>query len=163
MAFRAYDPERDKDAAHRIWRETGWIEESEVASMDVFVEACRAMVAEVNGEAECLVLSTTGEMCYLEERLAFACVMGVTTSRVARKQGLASRLTAQLIAAGAVDGAQVTGLGMFEQGFYNQLGMGTGSYELWAGFDPARLRVPVRPRAPRRDDVPEERLRSGRL
>jgi hypothetical protein len=74
----------------------------------------------------------------------------VTTSRVARKQGLASRLAAELIAVDAAEGAQVAGLGMFEQGFYDQLGMGTGGYELWASFDPARLRVPVKARVPRR-------------
>ncbi|MBN1640033.1 MAG: hypothetical protein JXA09_02265 [Anaerolineae bacterium] len=146
MTFRAYDPARDKEAAHRIWRESGWLGDGDDAAMDVVLEACRAAVAELNGEAECLVLTTGGGMCYLEQRIPFACVIGVTTSRIARKQGLASRLTARQIAADAVDGAQVAGLGMFEQGFYNQLGMGTGSYEMWASFDPARLRVAVRPR-----------------
>jgi len=39
---------------------------------------------------------------------------------------------------------------MFEQGFYNQLGFGTGSYEHWVSFDPARLRIPIEARVPRR-------------
>jgi hypothetical protein len=150
MIFRAYDAERDKQAAYRIWREVGWMEDGNEEAADIFIQACRAMVAEVGGEAECLVTSAPGEMRYLDEALPFAGVMGVTTSRVARKQGLASRLTARVLAADAADGALVAGLGMFEQGFYNQLGLGTGSYEHWVGFDPARLRVDVEARVPRR-------------
>jgi hypothetical protein len=150
MTFRTYDPERDKTAAQRIWREIGWLEEGKEAEMDVFVEASRAMVADLNGEAECLVLSSPGTMRYLDQELPFAGVTGVTTSRVARKLGLASQLTARLVAADAADGALVAGLGMFEQGFYNQLGFGTCGYEHWIGFDPDRLRVKVRARVPRR-------------
>jgi hypothetical protein len=150
MILRAYDAERDRKAACRIWREVGWIEEGQEEAVDIFVQACRAMVAEVNEEAECLVLSAPGEIRYLDESLSFAGVMSVTTSRVARKQGLASRLTARVLAADAADGALVAGLGMFEQGFYNQLGFGTGSYEHWVGFDPARLRVEAKARVPRR-------------
>ncbi len=150
MTYRAYDAERDKTAAHRIWRETGWIEEGQEEAMDTFLQAGRAMVAEVDGEAECLVASAPGEMRYLEETLPFAAVTAVTTSRVARKQGYARELTARVLAADAADGALVAGLGMFEQGFYNQLGFGTGSYEHWVGFDPARLRLGVEPRVPRR-------------
>jgi hypothetical protein len=108
------------------------------------------MVAEIDGQAECLVLSAPGGIRYLDEELAFAGVTAVTTSRVARRQGFASRLTARMVAADAVDGALVAGLGMFEQGFYNQLGFGTGSYEHWMGFDPAQLRVPVKARVPSR-------------
>jgi hypothetical protein len=67
-----------------------------------------------------------------------------------RKQGFARELTACVLAADAADGALVAGLGMFEQGFYNQLGFGTGSYEHWVGFDPARLRLGVQARVPRR-------------
>jgi hypothetical protein len=148
--LRLYDAERDKQAAYRIWREVGWMEDGQEEASDIFIRACRAMVAEVRGEAECLVLSAPGEMRYLGETLPFAGVMSVTTSRVARKQGLASRLTARVLAADAVDGALVAGLGMFEQGFYNQLGFGTGSYEHWIGFDPARLRLDVEARVPRR-------------
>jgi len=150
MKFRVYDPTKDKDAVHRIWREIGWIEKDKEEVMDIFVESGRAMVAQVNGEAECLVLSAPGTMRYLEQELAFCAVTSVTTSRIARKQGLAKRLAAQVIAADATKGALVSSLGMFEQGFYNQLGYGTGGYEHWVGFDPARLNVKVQARIPRR-------------
>lgn len=150
MLFRNYEPDRDKETTHRIWRETGWIEKEKEEEMDRLVGAGRSMVAELGEEAESLVLSAPGTVRYLNEDLPFAGVTAVTTSRVARKQGLASRLTARVIAADAAEGALVSGLGMFEQGFYNQLGFGTGSYEVWTAFDPARLRVDVRARVPRR-------------
>ena len=150
MNLRAYDPDRDREAAHRIWMEVGWLEKEKIEIADTFIAAGRAMVAEVDGAAECLVLSVPGSLRYLEEDLAFAGVTGVTTSHVARKQGLASRLTARAVAEDAADGALVAGLGMFEQGYYNQLGFGTGGYVHWAHFDPARLRIPVKARAPRR-------------
>jgi len=150
MTSREYDPIRDKEAAHRIWMETGWLQKGKEEAMDIYVGSGRAMVAEVNGEAECLVLSALGTIRHLEDELPFTAVTGVNTSRVARKQGFASRLTARVVAADAADGALVAGLGMFEQGFYNRLGFGTGSYELWVGFDPAQLQIEVKPRVPRR-------------
>ena len=146
--FRAYDPERDREAAHRIWREVGWLKEGREEAMDRYVLAGRALVAEIDGTAECLVLSSTGLLRYREEDLPFACLTGVTTSYVARRQKLAGRLAASIVAADALDGALVAGLGMFEQGFYNKLGFGTGTYEIFYTFDPAHLRVPVSPRVP---------------
>ncbi|HPO74879.1 MAG TPA: GNAT family N-acetyltransferase, partial [Armatimonadota bacterium] len=146
--FRAYDPERDREATHRIWREVGWLKKGREEAMDRYVRASRALVAEIDGTAECLVLSTPGSLRYLDEDLPFACVIGVTTSYIARRQKLAGRLAARLVAADALDGALVTALGMFEQGFYNKLGFGTGTYEIFYAFDPAHLRVPVSPRVP---------------
>jgi hypothetical protein len=78
------------------------------------------------------------------------CVAAVATSRVARQRGLAGELTAAAIARDAADGAAVAGLGMFDQGFYNRLGFGTGAYVRENTFDPAALRVEPARRAPRR-------------
>ncbi len=150
--FRAYDPERDGDAAFRIWQEVGWVEDDEKKreAFDLFVGASRALVAEIAGAAECLALSMPGSLRHLDKSLPFSAVTGVTTSRVARKQGLAGRLTAQLIAEDAAAGALVAGLGIFEQGFYDRLGFGSGGYEHWLAFDPAQLKVNVEHRVPRR-------------
>ncbi len=152
MVFRAYDRDRDRDAVHRIWREAGWIESGQEPHLDIFVDACRSRVAEIDGAAECLVLTTPGTVRHLHADIPMSCVAAVTTSRVARKQGFAGRLTAQAIAADAADGAHVSALGMFEQGFYNRLGFGTGAYEHMVSLDPSRLRLPdgVGGRAPRR-------------
>ena len=151
MEFREYDPQRDKQAVHRIWREIGWIEkEKDEGAMDVFLDGSRNVVAEVNGEAECLVNTNSGTLRYLDEDLPLSGVTGVATSRIARKQGLASRLTAHALARDAAAGALACLLGVFEQGYYDQLGFGNGGYEHWCTFDPAQLDVTVKPRAPRR-------------
>jgi hypothetical protein len=91
-----------------------------------------------------------GVIRYLDEDLPLSAVTAVLTSRIARRQGLAKRVTARVIAIDAAEGALVSGLGMFEQGFYNQLGFGTGPYEHWFSFDPAQLKVEYRARIPRR-------------
>lgn len=150
--FRDFDYERDRLAARRIWQEVGWLsyDADKAARVDPVFAAARGHVAEVNGEAECLVLTTPGTIRYLDEELALCVVAGVTTSRVARRMGLAARVTARAIAADAADGAQVAALGIFDQGFYNQLGFGTGGYEHWISFDPASLLVGPPTRSPRR-------------
>lgn len=152
MNFRHYDPQKDKKATHRMWQEVGWVGNSIEGkqAVDAFLEGSRALVAEINGEAECLANAMPGVIRYLDEDLPLSAVTAVLTSRIARRQGLAKRLTAQLIAADATEGALVSGLGMFEQGFYNQLGYGTGPYEHWFKFDPAQLNVTHKARIPRR-------------
>ncbi len=142
MQYRVYDPEKDVVAAHRIWRETGWVTSDEPEpGQKLVLRSGRTLVADIDGEAECLTLTVPGAMRYLDAEVPFAAVMAVTTSRVARKQGLAGRLTAQAIALDVADGAAVSALGIFEQGFYNRLGFGNGSYEHWIRFDPATLQV----------------------
>lgn len=151
MSFRPYDAAKDQEAVRRIWYETGWLsDKSEEEPLDKFLDASRALVAELNGEAECLVTSTPGTFRYQTEDLVLSAVTAVTTSRVARKQGFARHLTARLIAEDAADGAHVSALGIFEQGFYDTLGYGSGPYEHWISFDPAQLNVKVRARVPQR-------------
>ena len=151
MNFRTYNPKKDKEAAHRIWYEIGWLDDkNDEAAMDIYLSGGRVLVADLNGEAECLVVSMPGSIRHLQTDLSFSAVAGVTTSRIARRQGLAARLTAKLIADDAAEGALVSGLGMFEQGFYNRLGFGTGCYEHWLHFDPTKLTASRRARVPRR-------------
>ena len=148
--FHPYDDSRDRDAVHRIWREVGWLTDEITEGMDARIKCSRAKVARIDGEAECLVLTIPGTIRYLDCDLPLACVAAVTTSRIARKQKLAARLTAQAIADDVENGAIVSALGMFEQGYYDTLGFGTGGYVNWYGFDPADLRVPGATRVPRR-------------
>jgi len=150
LDYRTYDPTKDKEAVQRIWREIGWLEKGKEECLDLLLSCSRALVADVHGAPECLVLTTPGTMRYLDEELSFIAVTGVTTSLIARKQGLAKGLLAQALAADAAAGALVVSLGVFEQGYYDQLGFGTGSYELWCSFDPARLKIEAKPRVPRR-------------
>ncbi len=151
MNYRNYDPENDKKAAHRIFREVGWVENDEQEkALDIFLTGGRTLVADINGEAECLAASAPGDIRYLEQDISLSAITSVVTSRIARKQGLAKRLTARLIAENAADGAMMSGLGIFEQGFYNLLGFGGGSYEHWISFDPAQLTVELSHRVPQR-------------
>ncbi|NJN83869.1 MAG: GNAT family N-acetyltransferase [Caldilineaceae bacterium] len=143
MDYRVYDPNRDRKAAHRIWRETGWIEsEDDEKAMDILLSACRTLVVDLNGEPECLAAALPGVIRYQRASVRLSAVTAVTTSRIARKQGMAARLTASLIAEETQDGAAVSALGIFEQGFYNRLGYGNGSYVHAVRFDPSWLKIP---------------------
>ncbi len=152
MTIRLYDAAKDKSAVHRIWEEVGWLDKNEkqYEAMDLFLSTSKAWVVELNNEAECLVVTTDGTIRHLKTDLPLCAVTGVTTSRVARKQGFAGRLTARAIADAAENGAMVAGLGIFDQGFYNLLGFGNGTYEHWIRFDPSTLKIDKRPRVPRR-------------
>ncbi len=165
MTFREYDEKRDAEPVKRIWREVGWLEKKEhEQALAAVIESSRTVVAEVNGIAECMVNSMKGSMRYLDHDVDVACIGGVTTSRIARKQGIAGRLVAHALAREAADGIKVALLGIFDQGYYNQLGFGNGAYERWLTFDPADLAVDVRPRVPVRlgnDDW--ERIHRSRL
>ena len=164
MKFRVYNVESDRTAVHRIWLEIGWIDRGEEAKLDRFLGVGKTIVGEVRGEVESLALTTPGTVRYLEEDLAFCCVASVTTSLIGRKQGLASRLTAEAVASAAAEGALVAGLSMFEQGFYDQLGFGTGGYEHVIAFDPAQLTVPAASRPPHRLSLSDwEAVHAARL
>ncbi len=151
MPPRPYNPERDREAIHRIWREVHWIKnEIQADALDHFLEDARAFVADLDGEAECMAATTPATLRYLDEDLRLSAVAAVTTSRIARKQGLGGRVTAAAIAADAADGALVSALGIFEQGYYDRLGYGTCGYEHWVRFDPALLTLKRKTRVPRR-------------
>jgi len=149
MTFRTYQSDKDLEAVLRIYREVGWIsEKAHEGAVKQLLESGRGLVAELNGSAECSVVADTGSIRYLETDLPLCVVAGVTTSRIARKQGLASRLTAQLLAEEASQGQPVAMLGIFEQGYYNQLGFGNGCYENWCTLDPSMLRIPIKANTP---------------
>lgn len=151
MNFREYDPDKDAKAVARIWREIGWVEEKkDEKAMAIALKGGRTIIAEVNGEAEVAVSTTPGAVRYLDEDLNASFVTGVATSRIARKRGWAGRLTAHALAQEAAAGMEIAVIGIFDQGYYNQLGFGNGSYEHWCVFDPAALNISVKPRLPAR-------------
>ena len=153
MEIRVYDHSRDFAAVARIWREIGWVEKGndrQEAGLKAFAEQYTGLVAEIDGEAECYVATGEGTVRYLTEDLPMSGVTAVATSHIVRRQGLARRLTALALAREARSGAAVSALGMFDQGYYNRLGFGTGPYEYWHSFDPAGLRVSAKARQPRR-------------
>lgn len=170
MTIRRYNHDSDLEACLRIYREVGWVDEDkhEKASAELF-KASRGWVAELHGSAECLAHAMSGSIRYQQNDLPLCIVTGVTTSRIARKQGWAARVTAKLLAEEAAQGQAVAILGIFEQGYYNQLGFGNGSYELFCSLEPCMLEVPVKASMPVRlskDDwqaMHEARLHRRRL
>ncbi|MFW5688677.1 MAG: GNAT family N-acetyltransferase [Spirochaetota bacterium] len=142
----------DSPFVDRILNEVGWRRPGDRAEREdarhAFHAACDGFVAELNHEAECFVSTLPGDYRYRSAHLPFTGVTGVVTSRVARKQGLASRTTARALANAAEHGSVLAGLGIFDQGFYDKLGFGTGGYDHFATIDPASLTVPYCERVP---------------
>lgn len=165
MNYRPYDSARDMHAVHRIYKEIGWIHDEPAEHLDWFFRnAGKAIVAEMDGEAECAVTSAPGDVMYQDEKLPFVCVTGVTTSRLGRRQKLAGRMTAAVVADAVADGAITAGLGMFEQGFYNRLGFGSGPYEHTVTLPVPEIKVDVAPRVPRRLTLDDwEAIHTARL
>ena len=153
MTIRPYDHERDVDAVLRIWHEVGWIEkgnDDHAEGLKVFADEYKGLVIDLDDSPECYVATGLGSIRHTGSDISLSAVTAVTTSHIARRQGLAQRLTARAIADDVAEGALVSALGIFDQGFYNKLGYGSGSYERWHALDPADLRVPRVTRRPRR-------------
>ncbi|MFW2382020.1 MAG: GNAT family N-acetyltransferase [Acidimicrobiales bacterium] len=155
-----FDDERDMESVLRVWTETGWFdgEDRQKAQIKEFFQANdgRSLVALLDGDAESVVHCTLGSMRYgtvpVCRELSVGAITAVTTSRIARKLGAASRLTARTIAEMGDDGAAIALLGMFEQGFYDRFGFGVGPYEIKVFAYPGSLRVPAEYRTPERFD-----------
>ncbi len=148
-----YNRARDFDAVKEIWQEVGWIdadEENEVKGLEYALEAGNCIVFPVDGVAECAVLRHPGQIRCGNEDLQLGVIAAVTTSRVARRMGAARKLTADTLASQAEAGCAVAALGMFDQGFYDQVGFGSGSYISRFSFDPATLNINTRFRPPKR-------------
>jgi predicted acetyltransferase len=146
MNFRPYDSKKDRDAIHRVWNEIRWTdndEEGDTKFLDLLLSKSKSLVADVNDQAECLVSSVPGSISHLESKFSLGVIVAVTTSLLARKLGLASTVTAQMVAQDAEAGMEISTLGMFEQGFYSRLGFGTGPYERKVKFNPAHINVPL--------------------
>lgn len=153
MDVHLYEAERDKDSVIRMWGEIGWLNPSSgshVRSFDHLTEATRSWVAKLDGDAECFVSCCPGTLRHLDDAIPLSAVAAVTTSRVARRQGLAKRLTAHAVAEEAEAGAVVSALQMFDQGFYDLLGFGTCSYDHRVSIDPQAFAVPSPKGPPKR-------------
>lgn len=143
MKIEEYAPEHF-DAVHRQWLEVGWVDrgnDGHTENMKTWVSTGTGSVAIVDGEAEAFGHWTPGSMWYVDRPVSLCAVTAITTSRVARRQGLATGLTTRALLQGKEAGLTIAGLGIFDQGFYERLGFGTGSYEHRFSFDPASLRV----------------------
>ena len=149
-SIRDFDYATDLDAIKRIWREVGWVDETEDKYLDDFFAVGDTLTACIAGVPECSAHTVDGSLRLQSTDLPLCAVTAVTTSRIARGQAFAKRLTALQLQRGAQDGAAVAALGIFDQGYYDKLGFGTGGYDHQFIIDPANLKVDVDVGMPRR-------------
>jgi GNAT superfamily N-acetyltransferase len=116
--------------------------------MAAYTDSGLGYVARVHGHPACFVFEAEGHLRYVDTDLSLSAITGVATDRTGRKQGLAKQLTAKAVAEAGARGLALAGLSTFEQGFYDQLGFGTGAYEYIWRFDPNRLLVEDKVRPP---------------
>lgn len=160
--IRPFDRVGDMAAVKRIWREVGWVDRQTDHYLDDFLAVGQTLVGTIDGVAECSVHIVDGTMRLQTVDLPLCAVTAVTTSRIARGRSFARRITAAQLRAGYDHGAAVAALGMFDQGFYDQLGFGSGAYEHRIAFDPATLKVSSRVPTPQRLDVEDyERMHAA--
>jgi hypothetical protein len=154
MAGRPYEPVRDLSGVTRIWREVGWIDGSDeqADALAALLSVGHTVVADLDGGVECAVHRAPGSMRYGQgasaRDLDLSVITAVTTGLVARRQGLAGALVAESLADAASDGAAVATLGIFDQGYYDRYGFGSGTYDHIVSFDPATLDVTIPTRPP---------------
>jgi GNAT superfamily N-acetyltransferase len=157
VQIREYEDD-DLADVQRIWQECGWVDEDEAEHLDDFLADADTVVAELEGDAEACTSIHDGSLHHTGTDLPLAVVSSVTTSRVGRKQGLARATLDTALKRAVGRGAAVSMLGMFEQGFYDRSGFGTGAEMLMLRVDPAQLSSDLPYRPPVRltlDDVPE--------
>ena len=151
VEYRTFNFKQDLNAIKRIWREVGWVtEDAPEKAMDIIFAVDDTVVGCINGKPECSVLAQSGTMRLDETDLPLCVIAAVTTSRIGRGLSFAQNLTAWQLARGAKKGAAVAALGMFDQGFYNKVGFGTGAYTNEFAIDPSSIDVSVKPRTPSR-------------
>ena len=140
--IRAFEFERDIEAVKRIWQEVGWIEDEEhLKQLDLFFADGHTLVATVDGTPECSVHTLPGNICIAQTQVPMLAVTAVTTSHLGRGRAFAQKLTAMQLIRAQREGAAMAALGMFDQGFYDKLGFGTGAYEREITFDPGNLNI----------------------
>ncbi len=142
--------DNDLDQCLRIFHEVGWMEgeDTDKEAFEAYTSDSKLNVVELDGEVEVLVLTRTGSMRYLGNDIPVSGVTGVVASRVARTRGWSLKTTAHAIAETVEAGAQLSVLGIFDQGYYDKIGFGILPYHRVSTFDPAMLKVPKLTRTP---------------
>ncbi|NKB98336.1 MAG: GNAT family N-acetyltransferase [Pseudomonadales bacterium] len=142
--IRQFVYEDDLDEVKRIWKEVGWVDDEHGAQqLDHFFSTGETLLATVDGKPECSVHTVPADMQIHESVISMLAVTAVTTSHLGRGRAFAQRLTAQQLIRAQEEGCGLSVLGMFDQGFYDKLGFGTGGYEREFVIDPGTLTVPV--------------------
>ena len=151
MNYCKYDEKKHKDSVFRLLNEAGWVDNKKKDKyLNVLLPNENCIVHEIAGKAEIMVVSSNGEIYHQNKKLKFSATTGVVASLIVRKQGLTGKLTAIKMALDAEKGAEVAGLQIFDQGYYNKLGYGNGNYERFVAFTPSTLKIDRRVKQPTR-------------
>lgn len=154
FSIRPYQHLKDFVSVARIWRETGWCQTSnDEVSLESFYSAGNSFVGTLDDEPECTVHTTPGMIRYQDDDLKMCAITALLTSHIARRRGLGTKVIASTLSKAIEDGAAIAVAGIFEQGFYDRLGFGSGTYEQIIGFDLADLKRIDSWRIPRRLSV----------
>jgi predicted acetyltransferase len=162
---------QDKDFANifQILQDCGWMESSAESTAREIIAESKVIVAELGNRVEAASMASAGSLQYQDEIIKANVINAVIVSLIARKAALAAKTLAKLIADEAERGIPFSVLGMFEQGYYNKLGYGTGNYYRQLHFDPSELQFSGSFRMPRRlsvkdyQEVHENRLNRMKL
>ncbi|MBY5162145.1 GNAT family N-acetyltransferase [Salsipaludibacter albus] len=138
----------DHDAIVRVYREVGWLEDGEAAHLDPWLADATKLVGTVDDAPEAIGTRHAGHIMVDTTDLPFAAVTSIAVAPVGRRRGLASSLTARTVVEAAEEGFALALLGIFDQGFYDRFGFGTGATTLLHHFDPAALTVDPPTRQP---------------
>lgn len=145
MDWRLYTSTDCEDALG-LWNEAGWAQDRTHAleAADVLYSMGQTWVMDAQGSGLAALVSTIpGTIQHGIAQVPLSIVRSVLVSRRYRRRGLALRGTAQALATAYAAGAQTSILGIFDQGFYDRLGYGTGPAHILWRIDPGFLRAPV--------------------
>ncbi len=164
-SFRRYNPETDSDRLIQIWKDVGWISDDEQhAIVKRYHEDCIAFVGELNGVIGSLSSSSIGSFDFDGVQIPMIAITGVTSGFEFRRQGLAGKVSAKVLSEGFENGAALSILGAFDQGYYEKLGFGNISDDRNVVFDPGRLKVAGKTRSPvRLGEEDWERMHNARI
>lgn len=141
MNIRPYNEEQDLADIERFWLDLHWLSTEKDPMLSTFLSSGNVQIAELAGRAEALAMSAEGYFTYLDRHLPMAAIAAVTTSTVARQHKIGLTVTASVLARAQQNGAAISVLHMFDQGYYDQLGFASGSYDHWFEFDPSSLKL----------------------
>ena len=146
-----YDEALHKAGAQLVWHDCGWSDKVDACeSLDTFFDLGPTWVGIRDEAVQSVVHTAAATLRYQQSDIRLQAVTGVTTSLQARRGGVAAKTLAHAMAAGAANGAVVSALGIFDQGFYDRLGYGSLDIMRLIRFDPKDIRVDATARPPLR-------------
>jgi len=164
--FRDLNRVDDFEGIRRVWMDSGWLDDtaSNTEGLRAFLEGTVGTVHEEAGVIDMVATSRDALYRYEDQELPVNMVSSINVSRDARGLGYGGAGAARVVASGAERGAALAMLGMFEQGFYDRLGFGSGPRHASFTVDPAALRVPRLTRRPVRLTIEDaERIHASRV